>query len=592
MDRAWSDHLPRPWPPSAGVTMLAWARRCRVTALSAPILCAAAGLAAAQAPPGTQYDQLVTNEGRVATTLTNYGYFGNYFYSRAASMEFPRNSGYEHLPRAGLWVGAHAQDAGGSFTGVTTGTVDAALGATSPTFSEFSPATLGLVRRSSLISSGDYDPDAVSEEDVIALYDDLTPRQAAGNPETHRPLGISVHQESYAWNFGSLKDILFLHFVVRNTGAPLTNVWMGLYTEFASGNKAGYVNWPPTAGDPGGLGFWYRRKWLVYEDSLRMIREHYCAGPPVPGGCQLQIAPPWMGLELLTPPAAGQSVTLAGWNFFPGAPDRDQDVERYAIMSSGSIQSFAVDSLMPAGIAPGSPDPIELLAIGPFANVASGDSIAADFAFVGGDDAAAIHVNGIMARRVFDAGYPDAPTATAISLASVSAAAGRVSLRWFGAGLAGQDVEVERHEPAGDWAPVGVVRAQASGLIEFVDTSARAGERYGYRLAWREGGGQRTGGEAWITVPTAPDFRLHGAWPNPARGDGLNAAFSLVRQGEVRIRLLDTAGRIVFEHVTGILEPGEHIERIGGSKSLAPGIYTLELAQEGMTASARAVVVR
>jgi hypothetical protein len=563
-----------------------------VSICAAPAIAAAASLRPAPAPSplAPPYDQGISVGNRLAMTLTNYGFFGNNFFSRDPSLEFPANSGYEHLPHGGLWVGAQAVDGSGSFTGVTTGTVDAPQGPTTRDLSEFTPAAT-LLRRSTDPASPYFSPDAISELDIVGLYDDLTPRQAASNPEVHRPLGVSVRQETYAWSWASIRDILFLHVVVRNTGAPLTNLWVGLYTEFASGNKDGYAYWPPATFDPGGLGYWYRKKWVVYEDSLRLVREHYCAGPPVPTGCQLQIAPPWIGLELLTPPSAGQSVTLAGWNFSPGAAYSDQDAERYAIMSSGNIQSFDVDSLRPAGICTGCPDPIEMLALGPFASVPSGDSIAADFAFVGGEDETAIHVNGIMARRVFDAGYQDVITPAQLSLASLSAAPGSVLIRWFGVEVAGFELRVERREGGGDWTLLGQVRAEVSGLVEFEDRSVEAGREYSYRLAWLEGGQERTGGEASIRVPADATFRLHGARPNPASGDRVRVAFSLRGTGAVHIRLLDLGGRVVVAQTEADLGPGEHLVPLRGSH-LAPGIYVLELSQGSSTASARVAVIR
>ena len=139
---------------------------------------------------------------------------------------------------------------------------------------------------------------------------------------------------------------------------------------------------------------------------------------------------------------------------------------------------------------------------------------------------------------------------------------------------------------------MGAVRADASGVIEFEDGTADAGARYGYRLTWSEGGRERSGGEAWISVPTLPAFRLHGVRPNPAAGEALHAAFSLQRRGEVRLRLLDVSGRIVLQHSASGLEPGEHIVRLGNPGRLAPGVYLLELSQGERTVTARAAVLQ
>src|SRR5205814_10368749 len=98
---------------------------------------AAPSAAQRSSPPGTRFDQVIASGSKVNMTITNYGFYGNNYFSRQSSLEYPANRGYEHLVRGGLWVGAKAQDDQGEFIGVTTGTVDAAQGATSPASSEF-----------------------------------------------------------------------------------------------------------------------------------------------------------------------------------------------------------------------------------------------------------------------------------------------------------------------------------------------------------------------------------------------------------------------------------------------------------------------
>src|SRR5207249_10881932 len=105
------------------------------------------------APPGTRFDQVIANGSKVNMTITNYGFYGNNYFSRDASLEYPAGRGYEHLVRAGLWVGAQAQDALSEFVGVTTGTVDAAQGPSSPDASEFTPGGREVLRRSTLLNS-------------------------------------------------------------------------------------------------------------------------------------------------------------------------------------------------------------------------------------------------------------------------------------------------------------------------------------------------------------------------------------------------------------------------------------------------------
>jgi len=362
------------------------------------------------APPGTRFDQVIANGSKVNMTITNYGFYGNNYFSRDASLEYPAGRGYEHLVRAGLWVGAQAQDALSEFVGVTTGTVDAAQGPSSPDASEFTPGGREVLRRSTLLNSEFFSRQAVSELDVVADFDDFYPTIAASNLEPHRPLRIAVHQENYQWSFGTFQHCLFFHISVTNAGAEMDSVWIGIYTEFASGYKNGYVNWPPTTGDTGGLGFWYRRKWVQSDDSLKLVREHYCADGPAPGACNLAVAPYWIGLRSLGSRGLVQDtttrrLTLQGWNYAPGIADRDQDAERYALMSAGKWETFNEDSLLPHGVGTGGPDPIELFCAGPFPVVPHDSTVSVDFAIVGGAEIKDIRRNSKFAQFAFDNNY-------------------------------------------------------------------------------------------------------------------------------------------------------------------------------------------
>ena len=170
----------------------------------------------------------------VGVTITNYGFIGNNFSTRSASLEYPLGSGYEHLVRGGLWVGAQAVDGAGAFTGVTTACLDGSPGPNPLNATEFTPAGLQILARSSLPTSPYYDPQARSELDFIGSFSDLPARSAGGEP--HRPLNLLVRQEVYGWSYAGLEHSAFLRYVIRNQGsAALTNLWAGFYTELASG---------------------------------------------------------------------------------------------------------------------------------------------------------------------------------------------------------------------------------------------------------------------------------------------------------------------------------------------------------------------
>src|SRR5439155_18128778 len=57
--------------------------------------------------------------------------------------------------------------------------------------------------------------------------------------EQHVPLGLSVHQECYAWSAPGFDNIAGITFTVTNHGAhPLTGVRMGLYADLDSRRRA------------------------------------------------------------------------------------------------------------------------------------------------------------------------------------------------------------------------------------------------------------------------------------------------------------------------------------------------------------------
>jgi hypothetical protein len=357
---------------------------------------------------------------KVGVTLTNWGFFGNNFIVRDASLEYPMGSGIEHLARAGLWIGARAMDSLGTFTGVTSAVHDASFGFPTSPGSEFTPAGKTIAERSKDPGSPFYNPAAVSNHDYITTYSDRPAGFTIHNNEDHRPLNVLVRQEVYTWSWPEMDDILFIRFrIINNGNFALSNVHVGFYAEFGSGNKNSYTCWPPTSacGTDGG---WYNKAWLQYDTSLRMLREHYCAMTPVPSGCQLQRAPYWMGIQLLTPPGGIRKVTLAAWPWEPMSYDRDTDVERYALMSAGTIKNLTAPEFMPL-----TGDAVEMLATGPFSLIAPHDSITVDFALVGGAEIADIQQNAAKALQLRNANFegagpvgvgPDVPGSTGLAI--------------------------------------------------------------------------------------------------------------------------------------------------------------------------------
>ena len=164
------------------------------------------------------YVSRVADGNRMGVTLTNYGCIGNNFVSRSPSMEFPLGSGFEHLTHGGLWIGAQTADANGSFTGVTSAALDGSTGLSTQGFSEFTPAGAAIGLRSNLPTSPYYAPSAVSAWDMVSTFHDSVAKRADYNNEVHRPLRLSVRQESYQFQNTPVRDVLFLRYVITALG--------------------------------------------------------------------------------------------------------------------------------------------------------------------------------------------------------------------------------------------------------------------------------------------------------------------------------------------------------------------------------------
>ncbi len=329
----------------------------------------------------TMYAVRFLSSNKLGMALTNYGFIGTDFHNGNSSFEYPLGSSHMHMVRGGLWVGGIALDENGAFIGVSTAAQDANAGADAASpkskISEFSPAGTYIIARSSLPNSQVSDPDAVSEMDMISQFSDLP----ADPSRDHRPLNVVVTQYNYEWSFADYAHFVIFHYVIRNAGPPLRNAYLGLYNELASGNMRNYSSFPPSG--------WFRKKQIGWIDSLRMVTERYCQSPNVigiPANCRYDVAPEIVGIKYLGAHPSVPSDTLdlkltfKAWSFYPGAPWLAIDSLKYDLMALGTRQSLTP---LPDSLGPGTGDPVELLAVGPFSTIDTGDSVSVDFAYLG-----------------------------------------------------------------------------------------------------------------------------------------------------------------------------------------------------------------
>jgi hypothetical protein len=171
-------------------------------------------------------DNRTTNVGRIGLTVNSYGQIGNgfnpSFWPSQPSCEFPIKpvrTRIEHLFNGGLWVGGYGKNG----LSVTTATHDRYFS------SEFTqPPDQGLYERSTLLESRYYSPNAISHQDFYCDFTDtniinpLTGAPISG----HYPLGVSVHMETYAWQYAIADNFVILNFTIKMSLMSRLKVYM------------------------------------------------------------------------------------------------------------------------------------------------------------------------------------------------------------------------------------------------------------------------------------------------------------------------------------------------------------------------------
>ncbi len=221
-----------------------------------------------------------TNIGNIQLTVTNFGTLGDGFVIQTPedqpSCVYPKDSGIEHMFDAGLWVGAIRED---GTTMVTTGAVDIAYLvdiAAGFEFTNTADPNDVIQERSSLVSSPFYHPEAVSHQDFICDYSDTNiyiPELQNARIPNHKPMGIAIHQESYAWNYPFADDFVILNYIITNVSDDtLKEVYVGLWADLVVRNTN---ITPPRIGSP-----FYQHVGNGYNDSLNLAYAYDYDGDP------------------------------------------------------------------------------------------------------------------------------------------------------------------------------------------------------------------------------------------------------------------------------------------------------------------------
>lgn len=326
-----------------------------------------------------------TNVGNIGLTVTNFGTYGHGFslWPDQPSCEYPIGSGIEHIFDGGLWVGGFVR--GSSLPFVTTGAVDAAsVSARGGGFEFTNKQGSKTIERSSLFDSRSYSPLAISHQDFVMDYSDTNKNLLNGEIiEGHNPLGISVHQESYAWNFPFADFFVILNYTIKNVSNKfIDSVYVGLWTDAVVRNTR-------ITGRPSGSAF-FNKGGNGYNDSIKIAYEFDSNGDP--GftdsyiGIQYCGSEPRLSEKILLLGDSVSTVNFVSWQFRntddPNFFAPQDDIGRYTKMQGffGGTNRWK-DGINPATLKTPSNRSI-FISNGPFSSIPPGDSINVVFAIV------------------------------------------------------------------------------------------------------------------------------------------------------------------------------------------------------------------
>ncbi len=330
-----------------------------------------------------------TNVGNFGLTITNFGTYGHGFtrWPQQPSAEYPLGSGIEHLFDGGLWIGGFLSidSLGSNRQGpfVTTGAVDAAsIAARGGGFEYTNDPGSKVIERSSLLESPLFSPDAISHQDLVAIYTDTNRTFLGGEPILdHNPLGVVIRQESYAWNYSFANNFVIMNYWIKNVGTRyIDSIYIGLWTDAVVRNTL-------VTGRPSGSSF-YDKGGNGYSDSLKIAYEFDAIGDI--GFTDSYIGIQFLGSSViqnnLEVPTEFDSVNFNSWQFRntsdPNLFAPQNDVERYRKMEG----YFGGGNRFPWNITPEQlrqpSNRSVLITLGSIKTIPPGDSINVVFAIV------------------------------------------------------------------------------------------------------------------------------------------------------------------------------------------------------------------
>ncbi|HNK97042.1 MAG TPA: hypothetical protein PKO19_02985 [Chitinophagales bacterium] len=188
------------------------------------------------------FDHTVIEVGNLGMYITNAGTLGRPDVRNTPtgdpSMEYPINSGIEHLFEGGFWIGAIVD---GQYL-VSTSAKDAASGYTTGLAGYEFTSEIGntIAQRSSLTSSDYFNFDAISHQDLLVDISDknvIVPGTAITIADHTQPLYADIHLETYAWNYSFADYFVLLNYTITNNSTSVwDSVWCGIWNDMVVRN--------------------------------------------------------------------------------------------------------------------------------------------------------------------------------------------------------------------------------------------------------------------------------------------------------------------------------------------------------------------
>ena len=193
--------------------------------------------------------QRVTRVGLLRLCITNWGFFGSQGREntesqggcfnpnpdeelKAPSCEYPPGSDLEYLFQGGLWIGAKIDDMP---------YVSVACDGWQHLYEMWPEADeAGAIQEKSIRPNAPcYSPDAISEQDIIAVFTDTSADIPLSSQQRdpfdnrkHFPLGIEVTQKCYCWSYEYAEDFVLIDIILKNIGVKkIKDMYMGLYVD-------------------------------------------------------------------------------------------------------------------------------------------------------------------------------------------------------------------------------------------------------------------------------------------------------------------------------------------------------------------------